>query len=377
MPTLHARLQALRAGRLDETGLRRLLDDALHEDEPAVAREAADHLAYALLRGGRPAEARDIAQRILALGPDFALLHTLALAELALGHHAQAIAHLEQALKALGEPEERELRAQRADMLEQLATLHQQQGQGLRAWQRLEQAARLLESLDDTEGRLRCTMALARLARELGDPAQAAEQWLTVIEVARKEERTADEARALLELAEGAREEGRIEAEAALRQEAIDALARAGLWAELARTLFQLGRSRARRDAVWQALWLMLAQEGPLEGLINAQAWLFMREDQKAKPEAARVAAAVIAVIERQAERHPRQPEIHRMAITTFLGCARLQGVPETEIFRWMEKEGLRAEDGIITSTMEMIESHAETGDWLFDRSAFMAVKSS
>jgi tetratricopeptide (TPR) repeat protein len=375
--TLHSRLQALRTGSLDEAGQRQLFEDALAEGDQAVACETADHLAYALLDAGRPAEAREVAERALAAGPDFALLHTLALAEHAMGDSAQAIGHLEQALQQLGEPREDTLRLIRADMLEHLATLCRQQGKGLRAWQALEQAASLLESLDDHAGWLRCEIALARLARELGDNTQSADKWLTVIEIARRAGRAEDEARALLELAEIARDEGHAEAEESLRQEAIEALVRARLWPDLACALFQLGRTRSRRDAVWQALWLMLALEGPMEGLINAQAWLFMREDQKALPEAARLAAAVIAVIEKLPSSLPLHPELHRMAITTFLGCARLQGIHETEITAWMEKERLRAEDGIIATTMKMIEEHEETGEWLFDRALFLSENSS
>jgi len=375
--TLHARLQALRAGRLDEAGQRQLFEDALAEGAQSVACETADHLAYALLSAGRPTEAREVAEQALTLGPDFALLHTLALAEHAVGNSAQAIGHLEQALKQIGEPQEDELRAIRADMLEHLAILCRQQGKNLRAWQALEQAATVLASLGDTAGRLRSEIALARLARDMGDNTQASDKWLTVIEVARLAGRTEDKAQALLELAEIARDEGRAEAEESLRREAIEALARAGLWPELSRTLFQLGRLRSRRDAVWQALWLMLAQGGPMDGLINAQAWLFMREDQKAKPEAARVAAAVIAVIEKLPPSLPRHAEIHRMAITTFIGCARLQGIHENEIMHWMEAESLRPEDGIIAATMRMIETYEETGEWLFDRAAFLEQKRS
>ena len=372
---LHSRLRALRSGSLDDAGQLQLLDDALTEGAQAIACETADHLAYTLLHAGRAAEAREVAERALALGPDFALLHTLALAEHALGEPGKAIGHLEQALKQLGKPQDDELRAIRADMLEHLATLSQQQGKSLRAWQALEQAAELEEALGDILGRLRCEIGLARLAREMGDNTQSADKWLTVIEVARAAERAEDEARALLELAEIARDEGQAEAEESLRREAIEALVRAGLWPELARTLFQIGRASARRNAVWQALWLMLAQDGPMEGLINAQAWLFMREDQKALPEAARVAAAVLAIVEKLPSSLPRHAETHRMAITTLLGCARLQGVQETEITQWMEKEGLRAEDGIVASTMKMIEDREETGDWIFDRHAFLSEK--
>lgn len=377
MPTLHARLQALRTGRLNEADQRQLLEDALAEKAHSIAYEAADHLAYTLLEAGQPSAAREVAERVLAAGPDFALLHTLALAEHAMGDSAQAIGHLEQALKQLGEPQEDTQRVLRADMLEHLATLCWQQGKGLRAWQALEQAASLLKSLGDHAGWLRCEITLARLARELGDNTQSADKWLTVIEIARQVGRAEDEARALLELAEISRDEGHAQAEESLRQDAIEALAQAGLWQELARALFQLGRARSRRDAAWQALWLMLAQEGPMEGLINVQAWLFMREDQKAKPEATQVAAAVIAVIEKQPSSLPRHAEIHRMAITTFINCARLQGIHETEITAWMEKERLRLEDGIIAATMKMIETHPETGAWLFDRAAFLTAKPS
>ncbi|HET19247.1 MAG TPA: tetratricopeptide repeat protein, partial [Chromatiales bacterium] len=195
---LHSRLQALRTGSLDDAGQHKLLDDALAEGAQAIACETADHLAYALLQAGRAAEAREVAERALALGPDFALLHTLALAEHALGEPDKAIGHLEQALKQIGSPQEDELRAIRADMLEHLATLCRQQGKSLRAWQALEQAAELEEALGDILGRLRCEIGLARLAREMGDNTQSADKWLTVIEVARAAERAADEARALL-----------------------------------------------------------------------------------------------------------------------------------------------------------------------------------
>ncbi|MEF3193829.1 MAG: hypothetical protein K6346_06430, partial [Halothiobacillaceae bacterium] len=90
-------------------------------------------------------------------------------------------------------------------------------------------------------------------------------------------------------------------------------------------------------------------------------------------PEAARVAAAVIAVVEKKPSSLPRHAEIHRMAITAFLGCARLQGIHETEVSEWMEKERLRAEDGIIAATMKMMEAHEETGACLFDRARFFA----
>ncbi|MEF3193625.1 MAG: hypothetical protein K6346_05395, partial [Halothiobacillaceae bacterium] len=125
-PTLRARLQDLRTGRLDESGQRQLLEEALTEGDPSIACEIADHLAYTLLEAGRPAEAREIAKGALALGPDFALLHTLALAEHAEGMTDQAIDHLEQALKQIGAPKEDELRVIRADMLEHLATLCRQ-----------------------------------------------------------------------------------------------------------------------------------------------------------------------------------------------------------------------------------------------------------
>ncbi len=372
---LHTRLQALREGKLDEAGQRRLIDDALAAGELSLACEAADRLAYALLQAGRPGQAEEVAERLLAQGPDFALLHTLALAEHAQGRTPQAIEHLQQALKLLGEPQAEELGAMRADMLEHLALFHRQQGQALRAWQVMGQALGLMQALGDTPGRMRGEMLMARLAREMGDMAQATDKWLTVVELARAMGRLDEEARALLELAAIAQEEGRDEAAASLRMEAIETLSRAGLWHELAHTLFQLGRHAARRDAIWQALWLMLALEGPLSGLVNAQAWLFMREDQKARPEAARVAAACLAIIERAPSTLPRHAELHRLAIGHLLSCARLQGIHETGIGPWMEAMGLRAEDGIIASTMEMIEGFEETGSWLFDRAAFSFAK--
>lgn len=371
--TIDPQLQALRAGALDEAGQRALLVHAIEAGQQDIAFEAADHLAYALLGAGRIEDARAVAHQALVLGPDFALLHTLALAEHALGRPQEAIARLEQALKQLGQPRDEDMKLLQADMLEHLGTLCREQGKALRAWQAMEQAAGLHEQLGDAGARLRCEIALARLAREMGDNTQSADKWLTVIEVARLAGSPDDEARALLELAAIAKDEGQEEAKDSLRQEAIDALARAGLWGELARTLFQIGHTQKRRDAVWQALWLLLASRGPMEGLINTQAWLFMREDQKAQPEAARVAAAVLAVLEGLSRDLPRHAENHRMAITHLLTCARLQGIHETAVSTWMEKERLRAEDGVIAETMKMIENLDETGEWLFDRNSVLA----
>ncbi|MEW6765063.1 MAG: hypothetical protein AB1344_04670 [Pseudomonadota bacterium] len=371
--TIDTQLQALRAGSLDEAGQRALLAHAIEAGQQDIAFEAADHLAYTLLGAGRAEDACTVAQQALVLGPDFALLHTLALAEHALGRPLEAIAQLEQALRQLGQPRDEDMRLLQADMLEHLGTLCFEQGKTLRAWQAMEQAAGLHEQLGDAGARLRCEIALARLAREMGDNTQSADKWLTVIEVARLAESPEEEARALLELAAIAKDEGQEEAEGSLRQEAIDALARAGLWGELARTLFQIGHTQKRRDAVWQAMWLLLALRGPMEGLINAQAWLFMREEQKAQPGAARVAAAVLAILEGLSSELTRHAENHRMAITHLLTCARLQGIHETEVSTWLERERLRAEDGVVLNTMEMIENMDETGEWLFARNQVFA----
>lgn len=375
--SLETRLLALRSGKLDETEQMRLLDDALQEGRPAIAWEVGDLLAYNLLRHGQVEKARQVAERALSLGEDFALRHTLALAEHALGNSAAAIEHLEYALRLLGEPSEAELATLRADMLEHLASFYQKQGKGLRAWQSLEQASQALQKLGDKPGLLRCTQALAKLAETMGDTTLATEKWLDVLNLARQERQSACEAQALLALATLARTEGRLEAELRLQQEAIDALLDAQSWPELAHALFTFGRSQGRRGPVWQSLWLMLALEGPLDGLINAQAWLFMREEQKAMPEAALIAAAVLAVIEKSPRNIPRHAEIQRMAITTFIRCAQLQGVHETAIHAWMENQGLRAEDGILTRALKMIEELEESGPWLFDRQMFLQTKSS
>lgn len=364
-------LNALRAGALDETSQRALIQQALADGQTDIAFEAADHLAYALLSDGRAQEAAEIARQALATGEDFALLHTLALAEHALGQPNEAIRLMEQALKAIGHAEDEELAALRADILEHLGTLCREQGKALRAWQALEQASELHQQLGDTGARLRCESALARIALDMGDNTQSADKWLNVLDIAKRSNLPEDAARALLELAEVAKAEGQPEAEIELRKEALDALAEARLWTELARTLFQVARTQSRRDAAWQSLWVMLAQGGPMDGLMNVQAWLFMREDQKTQPEAARVGAAVIAIIEGLSRELPRHAENHRMAITHFLSCTRLQGIHETETQAWMEKEKMRAEDGVVSATMEMIENLPETGEWLFDQKRF------
>jgi len=371
-------LNALREGRLDEAGQRALIDQALTRGQADIAFEAADHLAYALLSAGRAQEAAAIAEQALAAGPDFALLHTQALAEHALGRPNDAIGHLEQALKAIGTAGDAsgdaELAALRADMLEHLGTICREQGKTLRAWQALEQASEQHEGLGDAAARLRCESALARLALDMGDNTQSADKWLNVLDIARRSHLPEDAARALLELAEVAKAEGQPEAEIELRKEAIEALAEAGLWTELARTLFRIARTQSRRDAAWQSLWVMLAQGGPMDGLMNAQAWLFMREEQKSLPEAARVAAAVLAIIEGLSRDVPRHAENHRMAITHLMTCARLQGIHETEIRAWMTREEMRAEDGIVASVMAMIEHHEESREWTFDRNRVKAV---
>lgn len=361
-------LNALRAGTLDEAGQHSLIEQALANGQTDLAYEAADHLAYALLSAGRAEEAAAVAQQALAAGQDFALLHTLALAEHALGKPAGAIGHLEQALKQLGTPQDDDLVVLRADILEHLGTLCREQGKALRAWQVLEQACEVHQQLGDITARLRCESALAHLAREMGDNTQSADKWLNVLEMAKHANLPEETARALLELAEVAKAEGQPEAESALRQEAIEALAEAELWPELARTLFQIARTQSRRDAAWQSLWVMLNHGGPMDGLMNVQAWLFMREDQKSMPEAAKVAAAVLAAIEDLPSELPRHAENHRMSITHLMTCARLQGIHETEIKAWMKEKNLRLEDGIIPSVLKLIEDQDETGEWMFNR---------
>ncbi|MDD2892797.1 MAG: hypothetical protein PHF20_02605 [Halothiobacillaceae bacterium] len=389
----HLTLNNLRSGLLDETAQRALLaqsladfatsnnhDDAATQALAAQAFEVADYLSYALLNQQRYAEAREIVEQALQAGKDSALLHTLALSEHALGESKQAMTHLEQALKQLGETADAETNAMRTDLLEHLAQIQQDQGQHLRAIQSLERAAELLHANAELEGYMRCKTELAKLAHDLGDALQASEHWLDILGVARAPEANnafnQHAARALLQLAELARESENTEMEMSLRGEALEVLAEAGMVKELAQTLFQIARSQNQREPMWQAVWLMLAITQNIDGLINAHAWLYMREDQKTDPDASLLAAAIWATIEslpndKVSEDIARQARTTRMALSQLFTCARIQGVHETEITAWMEHEKMRLQDGVIHTMLSRIESQREPSVWLFDLHKF------
>ncbi|MEW5839318.1 MAG: hypothetical protein AB1717_10890 [Pseudomonadota bacterium] len=365
-------LDALRQGQLDENQMRELLQSASEQAEPAhIVFEIADHLSHALLLAQRHAEARDVAAQALQLGQDPALLHTLALSEHALGESKTGISHLEQALQQLDGAGDDESAAMRGDMLEHLAQMQQSQAQYLRALQSLERAAALRLISGEHSEYIRCKSQLAQLAHQLGDSMQASEHWLDILALARQENLNADAARALLQLADLAKEGENVEAETSLRREAIDVLATAGMSRELARTLAQIARQENRRELMWQAVWLMFAAAQDIEGLINAHAWLFMREEQKTDRDAALLAAAVWALIENTPdERISQDPgqvaRTKRLAISHLFSCARMQGIHETEITRWMELEKLRREDRVIPTMLIRIENMLKNEAWLF-----------
>lgn len=383
----HPILNDLRSGLLDETAQRTLLAQALanfaasnHDDAAAQLHEVADYLSYTLLNQQRYAEARAIVEQALQAGEDSALLHTLALSEHALGESKQAMAHLEQALKQLGKSADAESDTMRSDILEHLAQIQQSQGQHLRAIQSLERAAELLRTNAELEGYMRCKTELAKLAHDLGDALLASEHWLDILSVARAPEagNTFSEhaARALLQLADLAREGENTELEMSLRGEALEVLTEAGMAKELALTLFQIARSQNQREPMWQAVWLMLAITQNIDGLINAHAWLYMREDQKSDPDASLLAAAIWATIESLPNEQvsadiARQARTTRMALSQLFTCARIQGVHETEITAWMEHEKLRLKDGVIQVMLSRIESQREPSVWLFDLHKF------
>ncbi len=375
-------LEALRSGHLDETQQRRLFEQMMlawsEAAADAVAQErlfeVADHLSYRLLNEQRHAEAREVAQQALRAGRDAALLHTLALAEHALGESASAMTHLEQALQTLGEAENA---AMRGDMLEQLSNMQHAQGQALRAIQSLERAAEQLRAANDMQSYIRCKIQLAKRTHELGDAPQSSEHWLDILAFARAPENAKAfseyAARALLQLAELAREGENPVMEMSLRREALDVLAQAGMRSELSKTLFQIARSENQRETMWQAVWLMLSSTYDFEGLINAHAWLFMREDQKTDTDASLLAAAVWAAIESVPDEKlsldiPRQARLKRLALSHLFTCARLQGVHETEIVAWMEHEKLRREDDVVQRMLKHIETMLGTSAWLFDK---------
>ena len=274
-------LHTLRQGGLDEAAQRELFSRAitLHADANDQASatdtlfEIADQLTYTLLNEQRYAEAREIAAQALRIGDDSALLHTLALCEHALGENKAAISHLEQALHSLDRAMDSESLAMRCDMLEHLAQMQQSQGQHLRALQNLERAAEQLRSFNDHPGYIRCKTQLAKWAHELGDTMQASEHWLDILALTRSHAAgtplSRETARALLQLADLAREGENTEMETSLRREALEVLADAGMTGELAHTLFQLARIENQRDIMWQAVWLMLAVTQNIEGLIN------------------------------------------------------------------------------------------------------------
>ncbi len=385
-------LEALRLGALDEAAQRALLGQALAQlDDPSntmggaeLVLEVADHLSYTLLSEQRYVEARDIAEQALNVGADAALLHTLALSEHALGESKKAATHLEQALKQLDETTDAQSRemhnTMRGDMLEHLAHIQQSQNQHLRAIQNLEHAAELMHSIKDIEGYIRVKSQLAKCAHELGDAIQSSEHWMDVLSVARAPAmgKTYYEhaARALLQLAELAHEGENFEMENSLRREALDVLTEAGMVKELAQTLFRIARSQEQRETMWQAVWLMLAVTQNIEGLINAHAWLYMREEQKTDPDATLLAAAIWASIESmqnmaKPDDMARHARITRMALSQLFTCARIQGIHETEIKIWMEQAKLRLSDGVIQTMLNRIESQVEPSVWLFDLHLF------
>jgi tetratricopeptide (TPR) repeat protein len=355
-------------------------DDASVQVFAEQIHEVADHLSYALLSEQRYAEARDIAEQALQIGADAALLHTLALGEHALGESKKAMTHLEQALKHLGDAVDTQSSEMRSDMLEHLAQIQQSQSQHLRAIQNLERAAEIMQTNQDMEGYIRVKTPLARLAHELGDALLASEHWLDILSAARAPDagntRSEHAARALLQLADLAREGENIEMENSLRGEALDVLAEAGMVKELAQTLFQIARSQKQRETMWQAVWLMLAVTQNIEGLINAHAWLYMREDQKTDPDATLLAAATWATIEslptnKVSNDIAWQARTTRMVLSQLFTCARIQGVHETEITAWMEHEKLRLSDGVIQTMLNRIETQIESSAWLFDLHPF------
>ncbi len=373
-------LHALRQGLLDEAAQHALLERALaqHRTEASAAHadhvfEIADQLAYAQMQAGRFEEAIDTANTALACGQDAALLHTLALCEHARGEHAAAKTHLEQALTQLGETLDDERATLRADMLQSLAHIQQRLGQNLRALSTLEQAATLFAQHNDVANYVQAKRQLAAWVQGMGDAVQAADHWMDVLSHVRQLGLHAQSAQALLQLAELAQQSNNPSMEFSLRREAIEPLARAGMTHELTRTLFQIARGENQRDLMWQAVWLMLTHTRHVEGLINAHAWLYMREEQKTERDAALLAAATWATIESLPDEQiaadaALQARSKRLALTQLFTCARLQGVHETEIKRWMEEEKLRLEDQVIQRTIHHIESMPLTSGWLFDR---------
>lgn len=381
-------LDALRNGELDEAAQRAFFRLALaqHTNHSNAAEslaqvfEIADHLSFMLLNEQRHAEAREIAEQALRLGTDAALLHTLALSEHALGESKQAIAHLEKALQQLGEADDAESAAMQSDMLEHLAHIQQSQNQHLRAIQSLERAAALGLAHHDMDAFIRLKTQLAKATHELGDAIQASDHYLDILSVTRAPEAASTlsehTARALLQLADLAREGENSELETSLRREALDVLAQAGMAAELAHTLFQIARLQNQRETMWQAIWLMLAITQNVEGLFNAHAWLYMREDQKTDPDSSLLAAAIWATIESLPEDKipkdmAREVRNKRIVLSQLFTCARIQGIHESEITAWMEHEKLRLSDGVIQTMLHRIENQLEPKIWLFDRLLF------
>jgi len=378
-------LDALRHGLLDEAAQRAFFSQVLakFEESPDGTEtlgqlyEIADYLSYALFNEQRYAEAREIAEHALQVGTDAALLHTLALSEHALGESKQAMAHLEQALQQIEQTDDTETAVMRGDILEHLAHIQQNQGQHLRAIQSLERAAALMQNHAEVNAYIRTKTQLAKLTHELGDALQASDHLLDILSLARApgagNALGEHAARALLQLADLAREGENTEMELSLRGEALEVLTETGMIAELAHTLFQIARSQNQRETMWQAIWLMLNITQNVEGLFNAHAWLFMREDQKTDPDASLLAAAIWATIESLPEHKissdmAQQARSKRIVLSQLFTCARIQGVHETEITAWMEHEKLRLSDGVIQTMLHRIESHIEPNSWLFDR---------
>jgi hypothetical protein len=97
-----------------------------------------------------------------------------------------------------------------------------------------------------------------------------------------------------------------------------------------------------------------------------------MREEQKIEPDASLLAAAIWATIEstqnmEKPDDMARHARITRMALSQLFTCARIQGIHESEIKIWMEREKLRLNDGVIQTMLNRIESQIDPSTWLFD----------
>ena len=344
---------------------------ALAANEKSIAAEMADALATEALNTGNYSLAREYCVRGLSPGEDFALLHTLGLAEAGLGDEKQAIAHMERALSLSPTTQDDPAQAgETASLMSHLATLHARAGAAFRAYHLLEKAREHYAQAQNQQGEADTLTQIGLLMATQHD-LRAARQHL---EEARALYHSigdgVGEASALRQLArllEGRnKNEWSKEAEQ-FSAEALRLLAENAQWEDLSRLLLKLGQAQKNRTLLLQSLWIALQIAPRPDLLSNLRASLLMTADDKRLQESPYIAAATLSHIEQAPRDFPRHAEIHRLAIIELISCARENGVDENHVRTWMNDLALNPEQGVIQKTLRVIEDAVKKNDWAFD----------